>query len=171
MEAMELSFELRELLIREYFELQSILQDYTSDSLTIKGWSVTVGFAALVAVYTRPAGQIGRVGVALAGCSAIPFLLLDALWRSYQLAYYSRLCALEMALSGDHEKFSRHCIEPPAETGPEIFRAWVDTVHAEEMEHIWIALTSWSVLLPHVVVIFAGIGLAVFLPPKEGSRR
>lgn len=165
MEAIVASFEVRELLLREYFELQRIVEGYNGQSLTIKGWSVTVAFVALVTAYTQRVPGVGRAGVALAGFSALPFLVLDALWKSFQLAYYPRLCAIEMALSGDLERASEFC-RAPATTGPEIFRSWDEAYNANELDLILQALTTWAVLLPHIVVIVGGVVLAVVLPPR-----
>jgi hypothetical protein len=70
-------------------------ESYNQQSLTIKGWSVTIGLAAIIAIYSQQIGRLGRAALWVASLSTIPFWLMDAYWKSFQNAYLDALVKLE----------------------------------------------------------------------------
>lgn len=79
----------------EYQILFEMYESYNQQSLTIKGWSVTIGLAAIIAIYSQQIGRLGRAALWVASLSTIPFWLMDAYWKSFQNAYLDALIKLE----------------------------------------------------------------------------
>lgn len=143
-----------ELVWNEYELLYSTYERFNQQSLTLKGWSVTVGLAAIIAVYSEKVGQFGRVAVVAAALSAIPFWVIDSFWKSYQTAFLSRLDYLEGIQ--DCSRIASHSFG--------IVSDW-------QLSHEWF---SWigmlympNVALPHAFVLLFGLYLAWRYPPNS----
>jgi hypothetical protein len=81
------------LLKEEYFVLLKFYEDFDARLLTIKGWSTTVGAAAigLGIQYSKPFLFLFGSGV------AILFWVLEATWKSLQHSYRGRISSIELA--------------------------------------------------------------------------
>jgi hypothetical protein len=96
---------------QEYFHLQKTVEDFDQRTLTIKAWSVTVSIAGVGAAFTQKASVL----LILAAASALLFWIIEALWKSFQLAYFHRIRTIEAYMRGEGlEDF----------TAPDITRAW-----------------------------------------------
>lgn len=142
-----------ELVWKEYELLYSTYESLGQQALTLKGWSVTVGLAAIITVYSSKASRAGRVAVIAAALSAIPFWIIDAFWKSYQMAYLGRLGFLESVTN---------CSELDSHS-PGIVSGW-------RLDHQWFdwltVLHMPNVALPHVFVLCLGLYLAWRHPPN-----
>jgi hypothetical protein len=149
------------LLTQEYFVLQGVVESYNQQSLIIKGWSVTVGMAALIAAYALPVAEAaGRAGVVLAALAAVPFYLTDALWKSFQEAYYPRIRCIEDFLRKPEN-------DTPAAL--QISFNWNAKYEAEQAALFFDALTNAAVYLPHAFLFGVGLFMAFLLPPARFS--
>ena len=136
----------------EYQLLYSTYESFNTQSLTLKGWSVTVGLAAIIAVYSDRVGRFGRVAIVAAALSAIPFWIVDAFWKSYQTAFLGRLEFLETV---------QNCKDESYRFG--IVTDW----SASHGMFDWLGfLYMPNVALPHAFVLFFGLYLAWKHPPK-----
>ena len=141
-----------EQLWEHYNVLFGIYEAFNEQSLVLKGWSVTVSLAAIVAAYSETIGTQGRIAVWGSAISAAVFWLTDAYWKSYQEAYRVILKEMESTWS---------CTE--GSQAPTLMVDW------KENYHMWDFLTVLhlpSVALPHAFVLVLGVALAVFYPPK-----
>lgn len=140
----------------EYELLYNTYESFNEQSLTLKSWSVTVGLAAIIAVYAEKVTLSGRVAILIAAFSAIPFWITDAFWKSYQNGYVARLQALELI---------KDCTNIPdyklgIVTDWQLSYDWFD----------WLSVLYWpSVALPHVFVLLAGLYLAWKHPPAAAG--
>lgn len=143
-----------ELIWNEYELLYLTYESFNQQSLTLKGWSVTVGLAAILAVYSEKAGRFGRVAIVTAALSAVPFWIVDAFWKSYQTAFLGRLRRLESIT--DCSETTRHSLGIVSDWNAA--HAWFD----------WILMLYMpNVALPHVFVLAFGLYLAWRHPPKS----
>ncbi|MCO4826450.1 MAG: hypothetical protein KC451_16510 [Amylibacter sp.] len=143
-----------ELIWKEYELLYSTYESFNQQSLTLKSWSVTVGLAAIIAVYSDKVGRFGRVAIISAALSAIPFWIVDAFWKSYQTAFLGRLEFLEG-------------IQNCSETASHSFGIVSDWDHSHEWFD-WIGMLYMpNVALPHAFVLLFGLYLAWKHPPKS----
>lgn len=131
-----------EFLRQEYFQLQQTVEDFDKRNLTIKTWSVTVSMAAVGAAITQKAPIL----LVLASGSALLFWIIEALWKSFQLAYYHRIRTIESYMRGGG---------PEDFTVPDINRAWSTGWRQYSMKTIiW-----WPhVFLPHAIIVVFGLG-------------
>jgi len=161
-----------DLLTREYFHLLDTVEGYGGQSLVIKGWSVTVALGGIFGAYSLAGAGRARtrrlllVGAALA---TTPFWLLDALWKSWQIGLYPRLCAVEAALSGAMPAHAACEGVAPAVAVPGVMAAWsaVGAPGVEAASTFLSALTRFNVWLPHLPVFAAGLLLAWLRPPAD----
>jgi hypothetical protein len=131
----------RDFLRQEYFQLQKAVEDFDQRSLTMKGWSVTASMAAIGAAFTQTTPAL----FLLASVSAFLFWVIEALWKSFQQAYYPRIREIEDFMRGvEREEFS----------SPDIAHSWSAAWRKTSFTRImW-----WGhVCLPHVAIAFAGI--------------
>ena len=84
------------LLKDEYLLLQKFYEDFDSRVVTIKGWSATIGMAALSGGFY----QSHFLWLFAAGASII-FWLIEALWKSFQYMYAPRITEIEQAFRDD----------------------------------------------------------------------
>ena len=168
------SSQIAKLLAEEYFALLAIVENYNDQSLVIKGWSVTVGIAALIAAYSQPLSEgAGRVGVFVAALATLPFYLTDALWKTYQDAYAVRITAIEAQYRGP---FNVDFGLPQSWSDVGLLQSWSDWENAYDsyslqsiMNYLG-ALINPSVFMPHVFVLIVGIVLAAKFPPSQMRR-
>ena len=75
----------------EYLRLHDIVEDFDQKALTIKAWSVTLAMAGVGAAFTQKVAVL----LLLAGVASMLFWVTEALWKSFQQAYYPRIRELE----------------------------------------------------------------------------
>jgi hypothetical protein len=144
-----------ELLKAEYLALFKVYESFNDQSLIIKGWSVTVGMAALIAAYAgRPTERPGAILVILAACSVLPFYLTDAVWKAIQAGYLVRLAELESAFRSESMIGAF-----------QMFTVWGDSFGLS-LASLWAAAINPTVFLPHLPIFLAGLLLAWFRPPN-----
>ncbi|WP_141117982.1 hypothetical protein [Leisingera sp. JC1] len=143
-----------EVLWSQYQLLHTTYEGFNDQSLILKGWSVTIGLAAIVTAYSDAVGSRGRVVVLAAAFSATVFWLVDAFWKSYQLAYKKLLEISEASwdCSGVLNK------------GPSIQADWPQVYSSFDFFSV---LHFPSVALPHGFVVALGVCLAWKFPPKS----
>ena len=146
-----------DLVWNEYSQLFNAYEKYNDHSLTLKGWSVTVALAAIVAVYIERVGAYGKVVLWIAALSAVPFWMLDALWKGYQKAYLERLAFLE---SIEFHGVAGNCTVPSVHKLGIIidWKSGFDSLN-------WISIVR-DTAFPHLFVLVLGIVLAFHFSPK-----
>jgi hypothetical protein len=78
---------------KEYYAILDIASGYDQRLMTIKGWSVTLSLVALGLGF-----QQGHYALfALAAGTALGFWYLDAMTKTWQMKYYSRVRDIEIA--------------------------------------------------------------------------
>ncbi|WP_107498545.1 hypothetical protein [Thalassobius sp. I31.1] len=151
-EARELS--VCDLVWNEYQLLYAVYEDFNGHFLTLKGWSVTIALAAIIAVYTEKLGAAGKTVLWIAALSALPFWSLDAMWKAYQFSYINRL--LELEAITDCMTRTEHAYG--------IVSSWGEAFRGISLSE-WVRIVRLSAF-PHVFVLLIGITLAVRFPPQ-----
>jgi hypothetical protein len=140
-----------DLLDHEYQKLQDIIEKNDDRALQIKGWSVTVCLAGVIAALTSDKLTEGRRAEALAAAAlaAIAFWLIEAYWRTSQRAFFARINAIEDAFRDGTEGTLA-----PFQIG----RSWLDSYHRNPRHVFWHIAGEWRIMLPHLLV--AALALA-----------
>ena len=137
----------------EYQLLFETYESFNQQTLTIKGWSVTIGLAAIIAIYSQQIGRLGKAALWIASLSAIPFWWMDAYWKSFQNAYLRALKKLE--------------VEPSCDAVNEPTLSLIGLWEQEYGSLDFIGLLYLpSVALPHVIILAVGIYLILRHPPN-----
>ena len=134
------------LLKDEYLLLQKFYEDFDSRVVTIKGWSATIGMAALGGGFY----QSHFLWLFGAG-AAIIFWLIEALWKSFQYMYAPRIGQIEQAFRDD--TFDN--IAPL-----QIYTAWFVAFRKQGFGILAIARMG-IVAFPHFVTVIVGVTLFV----------
>ena len=127
-----------ELLEKEYFHLQSVVEDFDSKSLTIKAWSVTLG----IGVAGSGAFTENFILLSFASIAAFMFWLIDAYWKTFQYAYYLRIIHIENYLSGNAGEIM----------APQICTSWSESYHQGGQTRLYKILFWPHVVLPHGIM-------------------
>ncbi|MEP0964054.1 MAG: hypothetical protein ABJQ80_00975 [Lentilitoribacter sp.] len=138
----------------EYELLYTTYESFNGYSLTLKSWSVTVGLAAVIAVYVEKLGNLGTIVLWTAAWSTVPFWLLDAVWKSYQRAYIPRLEYLESLKGCSAENLHNFGI----------VESW-DATHGY---FDWIMEIPFSAF-PHVFILAISVYLVTKHPPTHSK--
>ncbi|MBG6202699.1 hypothetical protein IWQ48_003846 [Labrenzia sp. EL_13] len=139
-------------LTEEYLQLQKTVEEFDGKALTIKAWSVTLSAAGLVAAYVEEKPVV----LLIAASSAIIFWLIEALWKTNQYAFYSRIYQIEEAFLNGTEDFPAF----------QIASSWSKSWNAGRRERKVFQILVWPhVFLPHIVVAASGMALYFWLPP------
>jgi hypothetical protein len=143
------------LLKEEYFHLNKIVEDFDQRALTIKAWSVTLSMAGIGAAYTNKAPIL----LLLAGVASLLFWAIEALWKSFQHAYYARIKAIE----------DFYASKLPELSPLQINHSWLQSF-LHDRWHTLLRIACWPhVALPHVVVVGGSVlllALYFVLPPQ-----
>lgn len=84
---------LRKDLSAEYYAILNVITDYDQRLIVVKGWSVTLSLAAIGFGFEK-----GHYALfALAALTSLAFWYLDALYKGFQVRYYSRMRDIEVA--------------------------------------------------------------------------
>jgi hypothetical protein len=137
-------------LVQEYMQLQKVVEDYDLRALTIKAWSVTFSAAALGTAYVQHQPPL----LFVAGLSAFVFWIVEALWKTNQQAYYSRVWEIERYFQADGTA-EQAKISPLG-----IGRSWQASFKLNgEYRLAWRVMRWPHVALPHVVIVVVGLVL------------
>ncbi len=134
------------LLEKEYFHLQSVIENFDSKSLTIKAWSVTITGA--IGVASAFAGN--NITLLFAAAASLMFWLIDASWKVFQYANYRRITHIEEFMRGKRKKLP----------SLQISRSWVASYQKGGKKRFFRILFWPRVILPHgamfilLVIIF-----------------
>jgi hypothetical protein len=77
----------------EYYAILSVITDYDQRLVVVKGWSVTLSLAALGLGFQQ--GHYALFG--LGALTAAGFWFIEALYKRFQMGYYSRMRDIEVA--------------------------------------------------------------------------
>jgi hypothetical protein len=137
----------------EYQLLFETYESFNQQTLTIKGWSVTIGLAAIIAIYSQQIGRLGKAALWIASLSTIPFWLMDAYWKSFQNAYLDALKKLEA---------EPHCgvVNEPTLSLVGLWEQEYDSLDFVGLLYLP------SVALPHAIILAIGIYLVLRHPPN-----
>jgi hypothetical protein len=133
------------LLTDEYLLLQKFYEDFDSRIVTIKGWSATIGMAAIGGGFSTKSPYLWLFG---AGAGVV-FWLVEALWKSFQYMYGPRIKLIEQAFAS--EEFSG--VSPL-----QIYSSWFATLQQQGFGIFRIARLP-IVAFPHFITVAAGISL------------
>ena len=132
----------------EYLLIQKQYEDFDTRIMTIKGWSATIGLAALGAgfQYTK------YLWIFAAGIGVI-FWILEAIWKSFQYNYADRIELLE-------EKFRTGNVDDVAPF--QIYTAWMEVFQRQGyLMPVMGNMTLPLIFFPHIVPVI--VGPAIFL--------
>ena len=130
------------LLKEEYFHLNKTVEEFDAKALTIKAWSVTLSMWGIGAAFTYEAAFL----LLLAGGASILFWITEALWKSFQQAYYARIREIEAYFAGKSTDVSLF----------QINAAWSKAWHADRWRQLRRIIFWPHVWLPHAVVAVGG---------------
>lgn len=139
----------------EYFKLQDIIELFDSRALQIKGWSVTLSLAGLVAAFAnKDAAEARMVVILLAVMSAICFWVIEYIWKCHQWSMLARVDAIEAAMRDGTDSIVPFQIATTIRTG------WRKVM----MQRLPM-LAAPTICLPHLLIVVLGLALAGALPP------
>jgi hypothetical protein len=143
-----------ELLKAEYIKLQEIVESFDAKALQFKGWSVTVTLAGAVGALVADgiSNEQRLLVLLLASFGSLAFWGSEAMWKTFQQAFYTRLRAIEDAMAKGTQ------ITPFA-----ISTSWHDSFHANKERVFWKTLIWPHTAMPHAAVTVFCLGLAVWL--------
>lgn len=140
----------KDLLTKEYLQLQNMIEDHDGRALTIKAWSVTFGAAGLATAYVQESPFV----LVISALAAVAFWIVEALWKVNQQSFYPRTKQIEAAFRENLE------IEPM-----QIASAWSAAFHARGKWNTF-AIMCWPhVAMPHLFVAIVGVTLFFVYPP------
>jgi hypothetical protein len=143
------------LLKDEYFKLQDIVEAFDARALQIKGWSVTLSLAGLVAAFANKDAEPARMMIILlAVMSAICFWLVEFLWKCHQWTLLTRVEEIEAAMRGEDD------LPAPLQINASFQTNWRRVLRRRAPMFI-----APAVCLPHLLIVILGIALAGALPP------
>jgi hypothetical protein len=151
-------------LAQEYLFLQKTVEEFDGRALTIKAWSVTFSAAGLGFAYQQHEPRL----LLVAAGSALVFWIVEATWKYYQRAFYPRIFEIEEWFVSDAGS-----ADAPFQITTRWrneFARWTDS---------WIYTSGWKafgipffmgVMMPHVMVIAAGLLLFHYAPPEAAAN-
>ena len=129
------------LLKDEYLLLQKFYEDFDGRIITVKGWSATIGMAAIGGGFY----QSRYLWLFAAGAAAV-FWLVEALWKSFQYMYAPRIAEIESAFRDDEFK----------QMAPlQIYSSWFERFKEKGFgicEHARMGIVAF----PHAVILVSG---------------
>jgi len=138
----------RSLLEKEYFHLQTTTESFDAKSLTIKAWSVSI-----IGVLASSGAFFGKWQLLLfASIMSFMFWIIDAAWKTFQLAYYQRINEIEEFMRGERSGIKNL----------QITRSWLASYRSGGYGRILRIMFWGHILLPHGVM-FAGLLVAYIL--------
>lgn len=160
----ELKTELGEGFVTEYYKIVGIISDFDKNLLTVKGWGVTLGLAALAWGF-----QNQHYGLFLVACmSGIAFWIIEAVMKRHQMRFYVRMREIEVigsTLSAiklpDGSQVSTPLIDWSWEKATEAFKGNVEEKWPppERYKRKSAFALTWAlphVFLPHLITVVVG---------------
>lgn len=136
-----------ETLALEYELAFSTYEGFNDQFLAIKGWSVSVGLAGILASYSDALKNNAIVAMSAASLSVIPFWIMDAQWKAYQSNYVEKIESIEAI---------DVCSKDAAQSFS-LFSGWGNTYS----EFAWVGhLFQANVAFPHAFILVLGMVLA-----------
>lgn len=131
----------------EYLLLLRFYEDFDARLIVIKGWSFTIGLAAIGLGFQYGKRELWLFGAA----SAVIFWLLEATWKAFQYSYVPRIEEIERAFrDGDVVNLV------PLQTYTRWFDGW-------RYQRVLRNMTLPIVWLPHGITAVAGVLLFTFV--------
>ena len=130
----------------EYIMLQGFYEDIDERCITIKGWSITVGLAALGAGFVYSENLF--LGAFISG---LLFWYLEGYWRGLSFFFARRILDIEEQMRDGTWKGMAPL---------QVYAAW-DSTFVVYGKQTWRYMRKEPSLLPHVLM--AVVGLALFL--------
>jgi hypothetical protein len=129
-----------QLIEKEYFHLQSQVDQFDNKSLTIKAWSVTLA----VTVAGSSALHHNDIVLLFAALASFMFWLIDGSWKAFQYANYKRIREIEKYMRGETSM-----VQPL-----QIAKNWGESFREGGTKR-FIEILFWRhVLLPHAILFF-----------------
>lgn len=126
------------LLEREYFHLQTLVENFDAKSLTIKAWSVSLAIAVL-----SSGAFSNTINVLVyAAMASFLFWLIEAYWKTFQNANYKRIRDIENYLNGNADDID--CFQ--------IGTSWSNEYNQLGRKQFYTALFWPHVVLPHGIM-------------------
>jgi hypothetical protein len=145
------------LLAQEYLQLQKTVEDFDARALTIKAWSITFSATGLGLAY-----QQGKpILLLIAAASAAVFWTIEGVWKVHQRAFYARIDAIEAHFIGEAAEARAKPFQISASWRAS-FRGDGNRLHS--MLRMVPVFWQLGVVLPHILIVLAGIGLYLFHP-------
>ncbi len=135
----------------EYLLLQKFYEDFDARIVTIKGWSATIGLAAIGTGFFQ-----SQYLWLFAALSALVFWGTEAVWKSFQYMYVPRIQELE-------EAFRKESFDNLAPF--QIYASWFEVFDKQGFDFFG-NLRLPIVLFPHALTVV--IGVMLFLLQKLG---
>ncbi|MCE1247363.1 MAG: hypothetical protein LWY06_12020 [Firmicutes bacterium] len=134
----------RKLLESEYLHLQKVIEEFDGRALTIKAWSVSFSLAAITGAFVSKAKPVFLI----ASLSSVVFWLIEALWKSFQQAYFLRINEIE-------KYFENEVLGPPVPF--QISKSWKQSWTKDLLQKLIRYMFWLHVCLPHIVICILGI--------------
>lgn len=151
-------------LVQEYLFLQKTVEEFDGRSLTIKAWSVTFSAAGLGFAYQ----QHNKILLLVAAGSALVFWIVEAIWKYRQRAFYPRIFEIERWFKNHTKPKDSAPFQITTRWRSEFMHGTADWVYAKDKDPWWKAHAVpffVGVMLPHIVIIIAGVALFFAWPP------
>lgn len=87
----------KNLIEKEYFHLQNVIESFDAKSLTIKAWSVTLA----TAIASSSAFKSDETLLLFASLASLMFWFIDGFWKTFQYANYRRSGLIEKFMRGE----------------------------------------------------------------------
>ena len=146
------------LLAHEYQLLQTSIENFDTRALTIKAWSVTFSAAGLTFAYQQKIPII----LLVAAASAAAFWIVDTLWKVHQHAFYERVEQIEAIFRTIDSGVQPENAAPFQLTG-----SWWASAKSFGLGRYIRCSLFGHVMLPHILIVAAGIALYALNPPVE----
>jgi hypothetical protein len=131
-----------DLLKEEYFRLHKTVEVFDQRALTIKAWSVTLSMAGIGAAFTQKTPML----LLLAAASSLLFWITEAIWKSFQQAFYERILEIE--------SYYVNSVSPVIHL--QITKSWSKAWHRDRVRTLWRIMYWPHVQLPHSVIVVGG---------------
>ncbi len=120
---------------KEYFHLQTVVEEFDSKSLTIKAWSVTLASAiAGSSAFTKE-----NIILLFAALVSLMFWFIDGYWKTFQYANYKRIKEIEAFMRGEKNDLDNL----------QIGTSWGKSYHKGGIRRLFKMLFWPHVFLPH----------------------
>ena len=131
----------------EYLHIQSAIESYDGQIVSIKIWSIIFNLTALISAFATETPE----AFLIASLSAAMFWLTEGHWKTFQHAYYDRAGKLEEFFAGKQQDIQ------PLQTGA----SWYENWQQGGTKQLLRIMVQPQVYLPHVVTIVSGVVLYV----------